>query len=465
MKNGSRLGIIGAAAALAAVIGLAVWFIGESGGRPGSTGEAVGNSGRLGSADGIVENSGRLGSADGIVENGDRPESADGVAENDGRPESAGGAWTGGRSESTGGVESGGRPGSADAAGENGGRGRGPAVITVTTAAADAPGSVGGSSRADGGSGNGAGGSGGPAGTGEDESGSAAGAGGASFGDITLLFGGDVYFSDHVMRAYEKAGGIGGVLDEGIRAEIDGADIFMVNQEFPFTDRGSAAADKQFTFRVPPEKVSMFREMGIDIVTMANNHILDFGPEGITDSLAALDGAGILHVGAGENLEQAGKPEIIEVKGKKIGFLGASRVYMASSWAAGEKHPGVFSTYDPAPVLEAIREARALCDYLVVYVHWGIERNTEPETYQRTMGRQYIDAGADLVVGSHPHVLQEIEYYNGKPIVYSLGNFVFGSSIPETELLKVVLKETEDGGGIEITVIPCTSSGGYTRLQ
>ncbi len=267
-------------------------------------------------------------------------------------------------------------------------------------------------------------------------------------GDITLLFAGDVYFSEHVMDAYRRAGGIGGVLDAGIRAEIEAADLFTVNQEFPFTSRGTAAEDKQFTFRVPPEKVSMLTEMGVGLVTMANNHILDFGPEGITDSLAALDGAGILHVGAGEDLEQAKKLEIVEIKGKKIGFLGVSRVYMAASWAAGAGHPGVFSTYDPSLALEEIRAARPQCDYLVVYVHWGIERNTTPEDYQRSMGRQYIDAGADLVVGSHPHVLQEIEYYDGKPIAYSLGNFVFGSSIPETELLKVVLRDAEGNAAV-----------------
>ena len=89
-----------------------------------------------------------------------------------------------------------------------------------------------------------------------------------------------------------------------------------------------------------------------------------------------------------------------------------------------------------------------------------MEKETVPKEYQRTMGREYIDAGADLVVGSHPHVLQETEYYNGKPIVYSLGNFVFGSSIPETALLKVVLRED----GAQITMLPCTSSAGYTRM-
>jgi len=317
--------------------------------------------------------------------------------------------------------------------------------------------------------------------------------------DITLLFAGDVYLSNHVLNAYNNAGGIHGVLDEGIRAEIDGADIFMVNQEFPFTDRGTAAADKQYTFRLPPEKVSMFHEMGIDIVTLANNHILDFGEVGLLDSCEILDAAGIKYVGGGPDFERASQLETITVGDKVIGFLGTSRVYMATSWAAGKGHPGVFSTYDPTLPLEAIKEAREQCDYLVVYVHWGVERETTPKEYQKVMGRQYIDAGADLVIGSHPHVLQPVEYYNGKPIVYSLGNFVFGSSIPKTMLFKVELsgeggwehgvtavQETTTGGGaatgtdngagdgadtsavsepaVKVTMIPCTSSAGYTRL-
>lgn len=277
---------------------------------------------------------------------------------------------------------------------------------------------------------------------------------------IVMLFAGDVYFSDHVLNAYDKAGGIHGVLDEGIRKEIDKADIFMVNQEFPFTQRGTAAADKQFTFRVPESRIHLLQEMGVDIVTLANNHILDFGAEGLLDSCKALDEAGILYVGGGENLERASALETITIGQKIIGFLGTSRVYMDAGWAAGNSHPGVFSTYDTALPLKAIKEARQQCDFLIVYVHWGVERETEPKDYQRAMGRAYIDAGADLVVGSHPHVLQETEEYNGKTIVYSLGNFVFGSSIPRTALLKVEWGQEKT----EVSMIPCTSSGGYTRL-
>ena len=282
-----------------------------------------------------------------------------------------------------------------------------------------------------------------------------------SSSDIVMLFAGDVYFSDHVLRAYDSAGGIHGVLDEGIRAEIEKADIFMVNQEFPFTVRGTAAEDKQFTFRVPESRIHILQEMGVDIVTLANNHILDFGAEGLLDSCKALDEAGILHVGGGADFDQASALETIIVGQKTIGFLGTSRVYMDAGWAAGKAHPGVFSTYDTTLPLKAIQEARKACDYLVVYVHWGVEREETPKDYQRAMGRAYIDAGADLVIGSHPHVLQPVEEYNGKTIVYSLGNFVFGSSIPRTALLKVVWGED----GAQVSEISCTSSGGCTRLS
>ena len=150
----------------------------------------------------------------------------------------------------------------------------------------------------------------------------------------------------------------------------------------------------------------------------------------------------------------------LQKNGKKIGFLGASRVFPTGGWAAGSSHPGMFSAYDTASVVQEIQKVKKECDYLVVYVHWGIERNTQPEAYQREMGHQYIDAGADLVVGSHPHVLQGIELYHGKWILYSLGNFVFGSSIPETMLVQA---SVDAQGETALSIVPATSSAGYTR--
>lgn len=277
---------------------------------------------------------------------------------------------------------------------------------------------------------------------------------------VSLIFAGDIYFSDHVLNAYDRAGGIGGVLGETLRETIGESDIFMANLEFPFSERGTKAVDKQFTFRVSPSRVSILQEIGPDIVTVANNHALDYGTDALLDTCDTLDMAGILHVGAGKNLDEARKPQFIEKNGIKIGFLGVTRVFPTGDWAAGEAHPGMFSAYDTAPVVNEIQKVKKQCDYLVVYIHWGIERNTQPEAYQREMGHQYIDAGADLVVGSHPHVLQGIESYNGKWILYSLGNFVFGSSIPETMLVNASVDENCETA---LSLVPATSSAGYTR--
>lgn len=278
---------------------------------------------------------------------------------------------------------------------------------------------------------------------------------------VHLLFSGDIYLSSHVLAAYDSAGGIQGVLDEAYRDEIGRADIYMANQEFPFSDRGTPAPDKQYTFRIPPERVSMMRELGIDIVTIANNHTLDYGTDALVDTCTTLENAGIPYVGAGADMDRAKQLETIEVRGRTIGFLAASRVYPDTSWVANSKKPGMVSGYDPTVLLKEIEAAGEYCDYLVVYMHWGIERDEKPQEYQRTLGKQLIDAGADLVIGSHPHVLQGIEYYQGKPIIYSLGNFIFGSSIPKTALLRadVDLEQNQ----VHLSLVPGTSGAGYTK--
>ena len=282
--------------------------------------------------------------------------------------------------------------------------------------------------------------------------------------ECSLLFAGDIYFSNHVLNAYDRVGGIGGVRGESLRETIAESDIFMANLEFPFSDRGTQAADKQFTFRVSPSRVSILQEIGPDIVTVANNHALDYGTDALLDTCDTLDSAGILHVGAGKNLEEAKQPQIIEKNGKKIGFLGASRVFPTGGWAAGSSHPGMFSAYDTASVVQEIQKVKKECDYLVVYVHWGIERNTQPEAYQREMGHQYIDAGADLVIGHHSHRMNPIEAYKGKYICYSLGNFSFaGNSRPDdmdTYIFQQRFRVYPDGTAenADMRIIPCSIS-------
>lgn len=273
----------------------------------------------------------------------------------------------------------------------------------------------------------------------------------------TLVFTGDILIGNSVSANYD-AGGIDGILSEDMQNVLRNADITMVNEEFPFSERGTQMEDKQYTFRINPSYVSALDEMGVDIVSLANNHVLDYGTEALSDTFTTLDQAGILYAGAGESKERAEELKIIEVNGKKYGFLAASRVLPVASWNVESTVPGVFSTYDATALVEAIKKARAQCDYLAVFVHWGLEHKEYPESYQKTLATQYMDAGADAVIGSHSHCLQGVEYINGKPVFYSLGNFLFGKN-GNTVALKV---SVEEDGTVQYAFVAGKEEGART---
>lgn len=275
---------------------------------------------------------------------------------------------------------------------------------------------------------------------------------------FTMLFTGDIQMGSNITAAYDRAG-LNGILSEELKQQMINADITMVNEEFPFGTGGTKAPDKQFTFKTDPAYVKMFQESGVDIVSLANNHVLDFGPDVLSQTFETLDQAGISYVGAGETLERASACETIEVNGTKVGFLCASRVIPVVEWDVRNSQPGVFTTYDPQLLVEQIGEARKENDLVVVYVHWGIEKAEVPEEYQKVLAHAYIDAGADLVIGSHPHVLQGIEYYKDVPIVYSLGNFMFNPTIEKTVVLKVTVDENQK---LALQMIPAAASDSKT---
>ncbi len=268
--------------------------------------------------------------------------------------------------------------------------------------------------------------------------------------DIVLLFSGDINLTDYIQSKY-NSDGIDGILSADLQEEFKNAHIAMINQEFAFTTRGTPAPDKQYTFRVDPKYVQIFKDMGVDIVALANNHTMDYGIVGLTDSFDTLTDAGIKYAGAGNNITEAREIKYFDVGDKRIAYLAASRVIPEPGWNAYSDKAGMLTTYDPTFLIEDIKTAKAESDFVVVYVHWGLEKNEFPKEYQRNLAKQYIDAGVDLIVGSHPHVLQGIEYYNGKPIVYSLGNFMFYPSINRNAVLKVTLNEQ---GEANVRLIP-----------
>jgi poly-gamma-glutamate synthesis protein (capsule biosynthesis protein) len=200
--------------------------------------------------------------------------------------------------------------------------------------------------------------------------------------------------------------------------------------------------------------------MGVDAAGLANNHVLDYGKDALLDTFTTLDGAGIDYTGAGTSVEDASKLLTYEINGKTYGILAASRVIPVGSWNVENSQPGVFCTYDPTLLVEKIKAAKETCDYVFVCVHWGVEHTDELTDYQQSMAHQFVDAGADAVIGAHPHVLQGIEYYEGKPIFYSLGNFIFNQNIDST----VAVRFTISGDNLQTQLIPATASGAKTSL-
>ncbi len=278
----------------------------------------------------------------------------------------------------------------------------------------------------------------------------------ASKVETNLVFTGDVLLTGYLLTQYDSKG-IQGILSSDIVEEMNQADLTMINEEFPFSNRGTAAEDKQFTFRIDPNRVNVFQDLGVDIVTLANNHVLDYGQDALIDTFETLNNAQIQYVGAGNNYVEAKQRKEYELNGTKIGILGATRVIPVPGWAAGSS-PGVFSTYDPTGLVAEIKSAKESCDIVIAYLHWGIERDEYPQEYQRELAKKYIDAGADLVIGTHPHVLQGIEYYNGKAIFYSLGNFIFGNQIPKTAYLRMIIDDKKD---ISLSLEACATDSSY----
>lgn len=275
--------------------------------------------------------------------------------------------------------------------------------------------------------------------------------------DVTMFFTGDVMIQ-RCTDIYD-AQGINGIISEYIEQEMVSADMTMINNEFPFSNRGSQHPDKQFTFRVDPKYVSMLQDMGVDVASLANNHALDFGTEALLDSFTTLEEAGIPYVGAGETKERAEEAIFVEAGGRTIGVLSASRVIPVVEWNIETRQPGLFCTYDSTRLVQRIKEVEQQCDYVVVFVHWGIERKALPEEYQHNLAKQYIDAGADLVIGNHAHVPQGIEYYKGVPIVYCMGNFIFNPDMVDTYALKAVW---DAEGNTSLQVIPVDTENYYT---
>ena len=236
---------------------------------------------------------------------------------------------------------------------------------------------------------------------------------------ITLVAVGDVMLARDLVTLMDRHGST--YPFERVRRTLADADVTVANLEGTFTERG-APANKEYVFRTPPRHAIGLARAGIDIVSLANNHALDYGPEGLNDTIRSLDAAGIAHSGAGENEGAARRPAILEVRGLRVAFL--SYAATADAFMAAPGVPGVaWGAVDT--IREDVGQAREHADIVVVSLHAGNEYADEPDPTQRLLAQAAVGAGAALVLGHHPHVLQRWDFRGSSLIAYSLGNFVF----------------------------------------
>lgn len=282
-------------------------------------------------------------------------------------------------------------------------------------------------------------------------------------GKLTISFAGDILFDPgySIYASYKQRGyDINQCISEDLLQKMHGADIMMVNNEFPYSDAGAPLENKMYTFRAPTAAVSTLDEMGVDIVSIANNHTYDYGEQAFLDTLTTLENAGMPYVGAGRNIEDASRPYYYVVDGKKIAIIAASQIektWSPDTKGATETTPGVFRCLDAENLCNAISKAKEECDFVILYVHWGTESTDQLDNLQLSEVTKYVDAGADLIIGDHPHVLQPVGYVKGVPVIFSMANFWFNSKTQDTCFVTLTLN-TDDASIDTLKFEPCLQS-------
>ncbi len=256
---------------------------------------------------------------------------------------------------------------------------------------------------------------------------------------IKLIFAGDVMLDRGVKASvYEHGEGEFSFLFEKSSEFLNEADILFGNLESVVSDKGEKIGSK-YSFRAPPEAVSGLTEAGFNIVSVANNHVFDYGRVAMEDSFVRLGEAGIKITGGGFSYNEACFPTMMEVKGVRVAFLAYTDLAI-DHWLAGENSSGICFLSEKN-LDNGIRKAEG-SDLTVISLHFGSEYQDQPTVQQKYWGRYAVDKGADLVIGHHPHVIQPVENYNQGFIAYSLGNFIFDQNFSE-ETMEGLLVEVE----------------------
>ena len=232
---------------------------------------------------------------------------------------------------------------------------------------------------------------------------------------VTILFGGDCHFGDKPVR-----------LDRGLGERIAQAAFLVVNQESPVTGIESPAAQKAIYLRSSTRAINSLQDLRVKVASLANNHIADYGEEGLEETISRLRSAGITPVGAGANLSEASSPAYVGLPdGQTLAFLAFTSKDIGSK-IAEERGYGC-AELEPVAIERAIRRAREKASHVVLLLHYGLTNFDYPTPKQRDVMRSFAGRGVDLIIGHHPHVVQGYEIVDGVPVFYSLGNLIFAS--------------------------------------
>jgi poly-gamma-glutamate capsule biosynthesis protein CapA/YwtB (metallophosphatase superfamily) len=234
-----------------------------------------------------------------------------------------------------------------------------------------------------------------------------------------------------------------------ISDDLKKADLLVGNLEGPISDRGEKIGSI-YSFRMDPESINGLEYAGFDVLSLANNHALDYGRVALEDTMNILRDNDIDYIGAGFNEKEVSSVKIKEINGLKIGFL-AYTDFGSKFWKPGSDTSGVsfFNAEDFEKIKKEIIEAKKTADILIVSFHSGTEYSKSPTNFQKEFGRFCIDAGADLILGHHPHVTQPVEQYKSGWIAYSLGNFVFDQSFSAETMQGILLEVLIENGKIK----------------
>ncbi len=257
--------------------------------------------------------------------------------------------------------------------------------------------------------------------------------------DLTLVFAGDVHFMDRTATLLKDPATAFGP----IASQLSAADLTIVNLETAITSRGTAEP-KTYHFRTTPVAIDALKAAGVDAVSIANNHTLDYGRVGLLDTLDALRKAEYPAFGAGANTDEAYRPWLTTVRGVKIAVLGFNQVTeLASSWAPGPTKPGIAMAFDTQRAVAAVTAARQQADLVIVFNHWGDEGNSCANSAQKTFAAKLSTAGADLIIGAHAHTLQGSGWLGPTFVAYGLGNFLWygPSKSTETGVLRLTVRD------------------------